>query len=298
MTVQSLPYYDTHHHIYKMNKRRTAENCFLINGKTECSAALFPQTENMQELYEVFRVERGVALFLEEHLERFFGGARELGWQIPQPSPLLFSQLKQFVGLHLRKDGNIRLSCWFSPGAATATNYTARFVEHHYPAAMLYKTGVACELIAEEYSRPTVKIADRALRNRTDAVIKSQQLFETILVNQEGEITEGSRSNLFFIRDNNLYTAPDSVVLPGIMRKKVLTACAQLNYRVEFKAIDATNELPLMEAAFITGTSPRVLPVKRIGSQFFLPNHTIIQMLMKSVDEMVERYIEALSSRR
>ncbi len=279
-----------------MKNRQTADNCFLINGKTEYDAALLPPTENRQELYEVFRVERGVALFLEEHLERLFAGARELGLQIPQSATLLLSQLKHFVDLQLRVEGNIRLSYWFSSNTQKPDSYSARFIEHHYPARALYKTGVTCNLITGQYNRPTVKIGNRALRSQADAIIRSQQLFETILVNQEGKITEGSRSNLFFIRGNTLYTAPNSDVLPGIIRKKVLTACRQLNYKVKFKAIDALAELPLMEAAFITATSPRVLPIKCIGLQSLKPDHPVTKALMNSVNEMVERYIEAVNS--
>jgi branched-chain amino acid aminotransferase len=32
---------------------------------------------NIRELYEVFRVDKGIALFLEDHIERLFYGANK-----------------------------------------------------------------------------------------------------------------------------------------------------------------------------------------------------------------------------
>ncbi len=282
----------------KMSRKPHVENYFLLNGNLESDPSLWPGVGANQELYDVFRVEQGVPLFLEEHLERLFNGARELNLPLGENTSRLLSQLNELVCLHNKEEGNIRLSYFLSPDASKVEGYGARFIEHHYPEGSLYKTGVVCKLMSDERFRPTIKIANPDLRNRTNLVIEKEQIFETILVNHEGKITEGSRSNLFFIRQKRVYTAPDHLVLGGIIRKKVLVACNELGYSLEFRAIDADQELPLMEAAFITGTSPRVLPINRIGEQSFNPGHPIIINLIDHINGQVTRYIHSAKGDR
>jgi branched-chain amino acid aminotransferase len=281
-----------------MSNNPDVESYFLLNGNLESDSSLWPEVGTNQELYDVFRVEQGVPLFLEEHLDRLFNGARELNLPLGENTPLLLSRLKELVGLQNKEEGNIRLSYFLSPDASRVEGYGARFIEHHYPEGSLYKTGVVCKLMYDERFRPTIKIANPDLRNRTNLVIEKEQIFETILVNHDGKITEGSRTNLFFIRQKRVYTAPDHMVLGGIIRKKVIIACKELGYPLEFRAIDTEHELPLMKAAFITGTSPRVLPINRIGEQSFNPGHPIIRNLMDHINGQVTRYIHSAKGDR
>lgn len=53
---------------------------------------------------------------------------------------------------------------------------------------------------------------------------RKQGLFDTIFVNEKGEITEGSIHNIFIQMNGNLYTPPVKCgLLPGVKRQKILT---------------------------------------------------------------------------
>ena len=62
---------------------------------------------------------------------------------------------------------------------------------------------------------------------------KSKGLDEVILYNSKGELTEGSFSNLFFEKDNCLYTPHiDCGLLPGIMRSIVIESAKKQGKQV------------------------------------------------------------------
>ena len=84
--------------------------------------------------------------------------------------------------------------------------------------------------------------------------------FEAILINHDDTVSEGSRSNVFFVKDKKIITSPDELVLLGVTRSKVISAC-QETFVVEKRIINF-NELKDFDGAFITGTSNDVLPIK------------------------------------
>jgi len=91
----------------------------------------------------------------------------------------------------------------------------------------------------------------------------ASKAFEAILVNEDGTVSEGSRSNIFFVKGNKLVTSPDSAVLLGVTRNKVAEVCESNGIEVE-KRIIKIDELESFDGAFITGTSNDVLPIKSI----------------------------------
>ena len=92
--------------------------------------------------------------------------------------------------------------------------------------------------------------------------------YEAILVNENNLITEGSRSNIFFLKGENLVTAPDNVILNGITRKNILDICAENGIEVRFECVNAAR-IKEYDAVFMTGTSPMVLPFCCIDNESF-----------------------------
>jgi D-alanine transaminase len=83
---------------------------------------------------------------------------------------------------------------------------------------------------------------------------------------RDGFITEGSRSNIFFVKDGCLHTHPESGnILSGVTRKNVLRFARQKGIPVREEPIHE-KDLNLIAEAFITNTSAEVKPVTSIGS--------------------------------
>jgi branched-subunit amino acid aminotransferase/4-amino-4-deoxychorismate lyase len=104
--------------------------------------------------------------------------------------------------------------------------------------------------------------------------------YDALLIDQNGNITEGTRSNFFVIRDKTLYTPPISKVLNGITRRTVIE-CANQN---GFEVIE--QDIPLetvfnYDGAFLTNTSGKIVPIKTIDTQSFTEISRELIKLMK-----------------
>jgi branched-chain amino acid aminotransferase len=49
-----------------------------------------------------------------------------------------------------------------------------------------------------------------------------------------------------------------------------------------------------MAAVFISGTSPKVLPVNQIDEQCFDVNHSILHLLMEQFEQLVQKNLSSL----
>jgi branched-chain amino acid aminotransferase len=104
---------------------------------------------------------------------------------------------------------------------------------------------------------------------KVNSELQSRQAYEALLVNREGLITEGSRSNVFFImEDGTIVTPPDSLVLSGITREKIIGLCRSEGMNLIFGAV-AETDLSGFRSLFITGTSPMVLGVQSVEDHRF-----------------------------
>lgn len=84
------------------------------------------------------------------------------------------------------------------------------------------------------------------------------------LFERNGMITEGSHSNIFFVKDEVVYTHPaNELILNGITRQTVIELCNKLEIPFIEQPI-ALNEIAKMDESFITGTTTQIAAVKQI----------------------------------
>ncbi len=87
---------------------------------------------------------------------------------------------------------------------------------------------------------------------------------EAIVLNEDGQVAEGSAENLFLVRDGVLITPPITAnILEGITRDTVITLAKDLGIPVAERPVDRT-ELYLAEEVFLTGTAAGLAPVVEI----------------------------------
>lgn len=220
--------------------------------------------------YEVVRLIETCPLFLDLHYQRLIKTCDSLNISSPEYR-ILENDIVKLVEQNQLKSINIKI-------AIDKRNYAVFPIPSKYPSGEDYLRGVSCSILSEERENPEIKAFQAELREKSDRQISQQEIYESVLVNRNGKITEGSRSSLFFIKGTKIYTAPDQLVLAGITRLKVLELCNDLNLNIEYKAI-STDELPQIDASFICGTSPGILPVSNIESfKFDIQNHILQQI--------------------
>lgn len=238
------------------------------------------------EIYEVLRVMGGIPLFYEDHLMRFMHSAWLCHLEIPLDSEEIYSFLEMLIKVNEISEGNIRFSYCFRP----AGKFQAFFIPHQYPDRDTIKKGVICGLLTAERHAPNAKVIQPGLKEKAVRMMSEYAYYEVLLVNRSGYITEGSRSNVFFLKDGIFFTSPAEEVLPGITRQKVLEILTAQNETVVMRN-PAAVELPEMDGAFLTGTSPKVLPIRQIGEFHYRVGHPEISSLIESYDKLVADYI-------
>lgn len=241
--------------------------------------------------YEVMRCTRGVLVFLDDHIKRMESGIEILGREIQFSRDLAIENLNRLMISNDNFEGNVKLLCGIDKQKLL---FAAYGIQHNYPKPELYKEGILLRTVLAVRSNPIIKqvhIADSITRKI--GYNRAKSVYESLLVNNEDCITEGSKSNFFLILDNSLFSAPMEDILNGITRKYVLQIAAHKNIEVIHKKI-SINELDKYEAAFICGTSPKILPVRKINNVNYNPAHPILKVLIESFDLLFKAHMNDL----
>lgn len=108
--------------------------------------------------------------------------------------------------------------------------------------------------------------------------------------NVEGYITEGSTSNIFFVRGGILRTpALRCGILAGITRGLVLELAEGLGIATEEVEV-GVEDLFAAEEVFITSTTKDIMPVGRIGERRWGVG-PLTRRLMEAFEAGVERHL-------
>ncbi len=263
----------------------TEQNFFFFNGKVlplnSFSAKL---TEGENIIYEVIRVKNSAPIFFNEHLNRFRYSAKMMGYNIDFEA-ITFGT-RELLRMNPVEQRNLRLMYYPDPhgNGNTLLQY---FIPSRYPTPIEVINGVSVETLQAERNNPTIKFENKSLRAIANGILSTHRCYEVLLVDHDGFITEGSRSNVFFIQTHQLITAPDHKVLGGITRQKVLDICNMLKIHVDFRCLHI-NELKMINGCFITGTSPGVLAVKQINNQILPPIPEIVREISTRYENLVD----------
>ncbi|MDE5611783.1 MAG: aminotransferase class IV [Odoribacter sp.] len=227
-------------------------------------------------IYEVIRVFNGHPIFLKDNLMRLDNSLNKSNIGIRVESLNIPDKLNRLINLEHITEGNLKYVLHFT--GDNPDEYIFQ-IPHAYPRTQDYENGVpvmTCEAVRKQ---PEVKYINPELRALTDRLIHENQVYEVLLVDTEGYITEGSRSNVFFIKKDTLYTTPTEYVLPGTSRKRVFDICQKYHLPVIEERI-ACQKLPTFDAVFLTGTSPLLLPINQINDIRYAVHSPFLRQLM------------------
>lgn len=200
-------------------------------------------------VFETTLVIDGRAIEVDAHLARLEASLAELyGLPLPPQSRSLIEQ--GAAGLAL---GRLRLTV--VPGQEPTVRTAA------VDAALVFPSRPS------EIALATVsgwngahKWADRSLLERFEAELAPAV---PVLVDEDGSVLEGSRSNLFAVRDGVVTTPPaDGRILPGIARARAIEVARAAGIEVVERAL-TVDDLTAADELFMTGGVRGVEPVGR-----------------------------------
>ncbi len=276
---------------YRQVKCDAAFDYLFINGELHpsCEAAVFGRIGG-NSVYEVIKLIEGVPLFFDDHLARMQRSATLLGASIEKPSAQVRAEIKKLVKKNGCADINVKLVWYPEKGRSIFLTY---FVRQDFPDDGAYRRGAHVILFDGERRNPQIKAVKTSYRDRVRAVREAAGAYEALLVDDQGFISEGTRSNLFFLIDHQLCTPPSDAVLLGVTRQHVMALCRVLAIDVQEKRLHK-DDLNRLEAAFITGTTIDVLPIGSIGPlQFASVGHPVIQTIARAFTDEVSACIAA-----
>ena len=224
-------------------------------------------------VYEVMAFYNRILIDEELHMQRLFRSLDGLGIPSPTNKSALKIILKQFIARNSLQNGSIYLQ---------VTRGVARR-DHIVKSGML--PSLVITINRERFINPQdwakgVEVITRPDNRWQRRDIKSVSLLanamlkneaaklgkrETLLVGNDGKISEGSVSNVFIIdKKGTLVTPPVSEkLLSGITRHRVLEVARELQIPIR-EAHFTAEEVATAEEVFITSSTSHMVPVTKI----------------------------------
>ncbi len=262
----------------------------IVNGELESRDALESDGGTVtlpfegSVVYEVIRFMGGKGLFVEDHFERlkksFVLQDTECGIDINH-----FNEYASvLLSANEQTDCNLKIM-------TTGSDFVIYLSKKFYPGEEYYKNGVDTACIQIERPSPNAKIRRTEYIERIDEFKRTNGVFEAILMNRDGFITEGSRSNFFAVmkdRKDTVRTAPSDMVLEGVMRKYVIDICPAAGINISFEPLKYS-ELANAEALFLTGTSINVLPIAVLDDMKYGSSENItVRKIMNAFNDHIK----------
>lgn len=261
-----------------------------------------------KSLYEVIRVSDGIPVFLMEHLDRLENSAKIMKYLPIITRDEIIDGIIKLIKENNAQDENLKLIINYIPGDDKTGNkgtfderFLAYFIPHDYPTVDQYGQGVKTITYHVERRNPNAKVIDSVFRDSVNEEIASKKVYEAILVDNHGFITEGSKSNILMVKGVTVITSKVMNVLPGITRQFIIKVCKNLN--IDFKEEDIhERELKSLTGLFISGTSPKVLPIKSVDKfSYNSSENSIINSIMMEFDVELnkdkQKFVKFLSNR-
>jgi branched-chain amino acid aminotransferase len=227
-----------------------------------------------------YKTDKGASIFrLEDHTNRLFGSAHILGMDMPYSKEQLNEAHRQVVRENNLEAAYMRPLCFLgSEGMGLRAD---QLKTHVMIAAWNWPSYVSPELMengmkvrTSSYTRHHVNVTmckAKAVGNYTNSILALREALdsgadETLLLDPEGYVAEGSGENIFVIRNGVLMTPELTSCLDGITRNTIMRFADDLGLKVVERRI-TRDEVYVADEAFFTGTAAEVLPIQSLDGR-------------------------------
>jgi branched-chain amino acid aminotransferase len=111
---------------------------------------------------------------------------------------------------------------------------------------------------------------------------------EAILLDDHGNVCEGSGENIFLVREGVISTPPPTAsILDGITRRSVIQIAEDLGFRVVERDI-ARGELYQADELFLTGTATELAPIREVDDHAVGPPGEITRAIQSRFSDAIQ----------
>jgi len=228
-----------------------------------------------------YNTPKGSMIFrLPEHVDRLFSSAKMYSMKMPYSKKQISDAIIKTVRNSTMKECYIRPIAYYSYGMLGLT-----------PTANKIDVAIACVEALQEYTKAgkirgtrckvskwlridskSQPMQAKAASNYANAALARVEALnegydESIMLNYQGKVAEGSAENIFVVNEGEICTPPLSAgILPGITRDSVIKIAETKKLSVTEKNVDV-KDLYSADEIFMTGTASEIKPVTEINNK-------------------------------
>lgn len=213
-------------------------------------------------VFETMRSYNNRIVYLKQHLKRIAGACKLIKIKLPHPLPTLKDTIKRTIKINGFKDAYVRLTLWKAEQGRgiliTARKYRP------YPFKK-YRTGFKACVSGftqnEDHVFPHIKTTSFILYRLACMRAEESGFDEAIILNNRGYISEGSRSNIFLVKGNTVFSPSlSSGCLAGITRRAVFDLAKKYKIKI-YEGNFTLQDLYEADEAFLTNSLMGVMPL-------------------------------------
>ena len=231
-------------------------------------------------VWEGIRLLNGHLVFLEEHLDRLFYGAKQLKIDIGNSHGELTNLIQKTVdangmktGVHIRLivSRGLKKTPYQHPNANVGGSTIVIIPEYKEAEKNVNERGI--RLVTVKTRRGTPEDQDPRLNtlskmNCIIACIEADKAGadEGIMLDINGNVSTCNSTNFFIVRNGEVWTSTGQYCLPGVTRKTVIALGGENEIPV-FEKDFTIDEVYSADEAFVTGTFSGIIPAVEIDGE-------------------------------
>ena len=215
-------------------------------------------------VYETIRVTNRIPYFLKDHVERLLESARIIELEHSFSDAFIENAISELIEKNEVATCNLKI---LLIGGRVKEDASLNILALNplFPDKKLYKNGVHCTTYRYERLFPHAKTLNMLGSYLAYRKAKEAGAYDALFLNHNGDITEGTRTNFFCIKDKRIVSPPEAEILLGVTRKVLMKIAKENGYAFEESRI-TLSDLKDYDGAFITSTSSKILPIRSIDS--------------------------------
>ena len=251
-------------------------------------------------VFEGARVYNGKIFKLIEHTKRLLLSSKILGFKLPYAEKEINKVCKQIIKKQNIKNGYLRPFAWRGSEmmAISAQNTTIHLAIATWEMSTYFdkkKKISGITLQTSKWMKPPPNSAPTQAKaaglymicTLSKHIAEKNGFDDSLMLDSNGKIAESTGANIFFVKNNKLFTPIADCFLNGITRKTVIQLAKKNNIKVIEKRI-LPKELLKADEIFLTGTAVEITPISQIDNKKFNVGE-ITKKLISLFSDLVEK---------
>ncbi len=218
-------------------------------------------------LFETMRSYDNKIIYFKAHLNRLKKASQLLGINFTYPPERINEIIKKLVKVVGSKDIYIKLTLYKAEGATDILIIAKSYLP---PGLRIYERGFSADisrLKQNDSFLAQLKTTNRILYELSFQEAKHKGFDEAIILNNRGYIAEACRSNIFLVKDEEIFTPSlECGCLEGITRKLVFDWAKEYNLNI-YDGHYTLRDLYAADEAFLTNSLMGIMPLVSVAKQ-------------------------------